>query len=448
MPRLLAALAVAVAVAVSGALLAPGPVAAAGEPVALEFQVQPGGGPAVEALPRQPVVRVVDAAGNTVPTSSVPVSLSMYPGGSGVPCHENPVRAVNGVATFQGCTFFSQGAGVRIRATAYGLDAAISEPFDVGQRAQNHTFLSWDWGNGGPFTATAEGPVWVDLRVLVLNTTAPGPAGTPPVTLSMAPNGEGATVSCTGGLTVDAVAGVARFTGCSISKSGLGFRLVASTEGVPPAWSYPIDVWPPGTPQGPNLEASGSGITWGSAVAIHVEMHPMAAGQAVAGRVVHVEITDNPYDPGSWRTIGDVTTDATGSATFSGYRPTWNRWYRAIFDGAADLGPAISHVTRIVVRQKITIRPAAVSYPQELPPGTTTFRAIVRPSRPDTHPGAVYWAVRGPNGGTTAKSVTDSNGVATLTITLTRGYWVIRARTLPTPVNANSVNTYNRYVVR
>jgi hypothetical protein len=38
--------------------------------------------------------------------------------------------------------------------------------------------------------------------------------------------------------------------------------------------------------------------------------------------------------------------------------------------------------------------------------------------------------------------------VATLTITFTPGSWVIRARTVATPMNANSLPTYDSYIVR
>ena len=48
-----------------------------------------------------------------------------------------------------------------------------------------------------------------------------------------------------------AVAGIAVFTGCSISKPGIGLRLVASAEGADDVWSFPINVWAAGSPRGP-----------------------------------------------------------------------------------------------------------------------------------------------------------------------------------------------------
>ena len=45
-------------------------------------------------------------------------------------------------------------------------------------------------------------------------------------------------------------------------------------------------------------------------------------------------------------------------------------------------------------------------------------------------------------------STPDANGVVTLTVTFTKGGWVIRARTQVTPTNANSYPTYDEYIVR
>jgi hypothetical protein len=139
---------------------------------------------------------------------------------------------------------------------------------------------------------------------------------------------------------------------------------------------------------------------------------------------------------------------------FDGYRPAWNHYYRAVFDGAADLGPAISLLDRVVVRSRLVIRPTnGGGRPRVLVPGTTiTFTAIVRPIRPGTAPTKVAWEVRHFGNGqfttSTPTSVPDADGVATLTVTFTRGGWVIRARTQPTPTNANSTPTYDQYIVR
>ncbi len=338
------------AIALLGAMIAPAAAVAAGEPVTLQFAVQPGDGAAGAPLSRQPVVRVVDVNGNTV-SSSTAVLLTGSHDQDVFGCLENPVRAIKGIATFHGCTMFSGPiAGSRIRATAYRVDAAIVEP----------------------------------------------------------------------------------------------------------AWSFLIDVWPPGSPRGPNFlafDVALPGSTWGGTLQAQLHLRPTADGQDVTGRRIHIQLTDDPYDPASWRTLGDVTTDATGSASFTGYRPVSNHVYRAILDGTPDLRPAISQALRVVVRHRLVVRPTTQGHPRVLTPGTTiTFRAIVRPARPETTTARVTWEIlRLVDGRWTTSiesSVADMDGIASLTWTFTTGRWIIRARTLPTATNANSAPTYDAYIVR
>jgi hypothetical protein len=446
-------------------LAVPTPALATGEPVALQFQVQPGDGPARAPLPRQPVVRVVDADGNTVTTSTAAVSLTRYGDGPVFGCNENPVRAINGVATFQGCSA-SDGpkAAYRIRATAYHLDAAISDPFDIGLPAPPPDVrLIFEVGSGepAPFTATAQGSIWFDVRVRVADSAfqriVSGPESTLPVTLSMAPNPEGAMVSCPGGETVNATAGEATFTDCSISKHGFGLRFVATAHGAEPGWSYAIDVWPPGTPRGPSLlalAATQGVLTWGANVQLQLRLQPTAPGQALAGRTVHLQLSDHPFDPDSQRTLVDVTTDADGAATFTGYRPISTHWYRAFFEGAADLGPAVSQWQRVIVRYSVVLRPTGRYPPRRPAAGTAiTFRVIVRPARPDTPLPHVLWEIRHFGKGDTPSTSTvttnpDALGNTSLPITFTRGSWVIRVRTSTTATNANSIPTFDQYIAR
>src|SRR5207248_1256326 len=144
-----------------------------------------------------------------------------------------------------------------------------------------------------------------------------GPKSTLPVSLAIAPNVYGATLACSRGLTVPAVAGVAVFTGCSISKAGIGLRLVASAEGADDVWSFPINVWPAGSPRGPDLEMAeltGFGLTWGRPVEFSIHVRQTAPGQQLSDRRIQVQLTDSPADPETWRTIGGITTDAKGAA--------------------------------------------------------------------------------------------------------------------------------------
>src|SRR5438105_13545097 len=100
-PRLAALLA---SLLVASTTLGAGTAAAAVAAVALQFEVQPGGGPSGRPMPQQPVIRVVAAAGSTVTSSTAAVTLRAWGTDAGtLICQENPVRAIGGVATFHGC---------------------------------------------------------------------------------------------------------------------------------------------------------------------------------------------------------------------------------------------------------------------------------------------------------------------------------------------------------
>jgi hypothetical protein len=442
-----------IASVVGSGLSVPTPVIAAGAPAGLEFQVQPGGGPSNLPWAQPPVVRVVDGAGETVTTSNLAIHLTAGPSTGGILlCQANPVLAVNGIATFSGCYLNASGAGASLVATAFKLPPITSAPFEVGPPGPLPPgVLQFDFSalRASP-TATAEGPIWFEVKVRIVDPSSnaliiTGPLSTTPVTLSMPPNPPGATVSCPGGNTVPAVAGVAAFEDCSISKPGSELRLAAIAPGFAETHTGAINVWPPGSPRGPNLSMDTTAFApvWGEAVGFRVHLLSVPGNAPIAGRVIHVQATENPFDPASWRTIGDATTGADGRAIVRGYTPPVNRFYRAMFDGADLLGPAISTGSRVVIRQKVIIRPYR-TLTQSIPSGTTiTFRAIVRPLRTDPPPGQVTWEIRRILDGqltlTYDTSPPDETGTARLPVTfLGRGSWSVRAKVAPTTANANS----------
>jgi hypothetical protein len=81
------------------------------------------------ALTTQPVVTVQDSYGNTVTSSTAPVTLTTS--GGTLACTANPRSAVAGVATFAGCAL--TGTGIRtLTAAASGLTPATSTSVTVG----------------------------------------------------------------------------------------------------------------------------------------------------------------------------------------------------------------------------------------------------------------------------------------------------------------------------
>jgi hypothetical protein len=83
------------------------------------------------AFAAQPVVTVQDAGGNTVPTSTASITLTITtPAGATLTCTTNPKAAVAGVDTFAGCKIDTAGT-FTLTATASGLTAATSNSLTI-----------------------------------------------------------------------------------------------------------------------------------------------------------------------------------------------------------------------------------------------------------------------------------------------------------------------------
>ena len=99
------------------------------------FTQQPGGGTGGVAWATQPKVTIQDAFGNTVTTSAASVTLTITPGtgtaGGVLTCTANPKAPSGGVSTFAGCKINLAGTGYTLTATAPGLTAATSNPFNI-----------------------------------------------------------------------------------------------------------------------------------------------------------------------------------------------------------------------------------------------------------------------------------------------------------------------------
>jgi hypothetical protein len=98
----------------------------------LAFTTQPSGAIVNTAFTTQPVVTVQDAGGNTVTTSTAPITLAIteQQGNPTLTCTENPKNAVFGVTAFSGCKI-SRTGNRTLTATSNGLTAAVSETFPV-----------------------------------------------------------------------------------------------------------------------------------------------------------------------------------------------------------------------------------------------------------------------------------------------------------------------------
>lgn len=205
-------------------------------PAALAFGQQPTDVAADAAITPAVTVRVLDAFGNlTASTANVTVAIGTNPTAgtlSGTPT----VASVAGVATFSNLSLDKVGTGYTLTAASGALTAATSAAFNVTSGAPAKlVFLQ------GPTNVAAGQPIAPAITVAVrdvhdnLCSTA-----TTPVTLTLSSNPAGAALG--GTATANAVAGVATFSGITVSKPAAGYALSATSSGLTTATSVGFDV--------------------------------------------------------------------------------------------------------------------------------------------------------------------------------------------------------------
>ena len=198
---------------------------AVGAPAKLAFVQQPTDVLVSANVTPPVVVAVTDAQGNRVPTATNTVTLTLGVNAGGATFVPRSTRAVNGAATFATVAINKPGVGYRLRAAATGLSSTDSASFGVGARGASRVVFSLQ-----PPRSVAAGTrftVKVTLRDDVGNNVT---TATNPVTLTLAANPGGATLG--GTTTVDAVSGVATFSGLSLDKAGRGYTLKATAAGI------------------------------------------------------------------------------------------------------------------------------------------------------------------------------------------------------------------------
>jgi len=232
--------------------ITPGPAAKLG------FIVQPSNPGA--GAPMTPAVQVAvqDQFGNTVPTATNAISLAFgnNPTGATLSGDLNN-NAVAGVATFPDLSVNLTGVGYTIVASATGLTAATSQPFNIGfGTATKLAFIQQPTNvQAGSIIAPA---VTVAIQDANGNTVA---TATDSVFLNLGANPGGSSLS---GNRVQAVAGIATFNGLVLTAAGNGYTLVASSGSLTGATSTPFNV------------------TSGSGVRLEFIQHPTSAQAAAA----------------------------------------------------------------------------------------------------------------------------------------------------------------------
>jgi hypothetical protein len=210
-------------------------VAAAGVPTQLVVTIQP---PASIAAGSNftVVVAAEDSAGNVATgfNGSVTLTLNNFSGNPSATLGGTlTLDAFSGVAKFTGLTL-TQAGPCSLSASSGSLPAVTTNLIDVTAQPATQLAVVGPGGNvlaGSPFSVTvdAEDPY---------GNLAPGFSGS--VTLALANNPTGATLG--GTLTVQATAGVANFSGLTISNAGQGYSLQATSNGLGSAASSAFNV--------------------------------------------------------------------------------------------------------------------------------------------------------------------------------------------------------------
>ena len=182
-------------------------------------------------------VVVRNTQGSTIPDYSGPVTIAIRQG-TGAPGAQlsgtTTVTAASGIATFTGLSIDSAATGYVLVASAAGLSPATSNAFDVSAGAARVLLFTTQ-----PPTTTAGAPFSVAVTARdAFGNRATGFTGG--VSVAIGTNAGGGSLA--GTTTVAAAAGVATFTGLTISSAGSGYTLTANSAGVSGATSLPFTI--------------------------------------------------------------------------------------------------------------------------------------------------------------------------------------------------------------
>lgn len=409
----------------------------------------------------QPIVEVRAGASAVAVNDDVTVvTLSLKAGtgaaGATLTCDSGPSRTVvNGVATYTGCKIdkispTSPSNPYKIVASATNLTSAESTNVAITAGAASKLGFTASPASGVASQVFPIQPI-VAIQDAGGNTLTSGTNSTATVTLSLGAGAPaGAVLSCTGGTSKVAVAGVATFAGCMVNFAGT-YTLVATASNLAvgttltSATSSAFIVTAPGatitlTTSAPKpAGAHDPVILWGQGFTLTTQFAANGANKSFQ--------LQGSRDLITWTTIATQTTDATGKASLF-YTPVTNLYYRSVFAGTGDLGAANSNMVRTVVRQLAILRPTNNGSTKSIARNTSiTFTTTVRPARPELAPSKVsFYLYKRVSGVWTLVSTRnvfiDSAGLARTTWKFaSAGQYYVRSQANPTTYNANSITT-------
>ena len=264
------------------------------------------------AFTNQPVVVVKDAGGNTVTSSTAPVTLTASGVGGGQlgSCTSNPKAAVAGVATFSGCRI-NQVGSYTLTASSGTLQTATSAPLSIFTTASKLAFLV------SPSSALSSAVFATQPAVAIQDSTGDTTSGTNSITLAIT-TPAGATLNCTSNPAA-AVNGVATFSGCAIGKAGT-YTLTATAGGLTSATStsFTISAGPASHlafTSSPSNSVSSTAFTTQPVVAVLD-----AFGNSITTSSASVTLAITTPGGATLSCTNDPKAAVSGVATFSGCR--------------------------------------------------------------------------------------------------------------------------------
>ena len=254
------------------------------------------------AFARQPSVQMQDANGNDVaiPGRAITAALASGPAGSSLFGSPTVATSFDGLATFSGLGITGPAGEYTLNFTGANLTGATSGTITLTVGAATRLAFSAQ----PPTTTTAGALLTPPLRVTVQDALGQTVTGaTNAITLAIGVNPGSGTLS--GTTTVNAVNGVATFSGLSLNRVGAGYTLIATSPSLLAATS------------------SAFNVTAGAPASIAV--HSPVPGTTVAGSAVvpdpAVRVTDASGNP-----VGgvEVTFAAVNGGSISGPIQTTN----------------------------------------------------------------------------------------------------------------------------
>lgn len=391
---------------------------------ALEFAAGPSSAAVGVALSPAVRVRLVDAHGNTATGATGDVTVALGANATGASLTGTlTAAAVDGVATFADLAVSAPGA-YTLTASSPSLEGATSGTFDIvaGPATRLAFGVQPSTVGAGSHLAPAVEVTALDARGNVAT------SFTGAVTVALAANPTSDTLQ--GTLSVNAVAGVARFGALSLRRVGTGYTLTASAQGLTSATSLPFDVRP-GTPAVLVFTTQPSSTVTGAAFnpAVAVALRDAFGNPATSSSApVQLALGNNPTGASLTGTLS--VNAVNGVATFPGVavdRTGTGYTLTASTPGITTSSVAFNVTPGVPTRLTFGVQPSSVVAGSNIAPAVTVRVVDAAGNTVSTASTSITVAL-GDNPGTSVlngtRTVSAVNGVATFSsLSLTRTGW-------------------------